>query len=74
MVVEVPIQLFGGYSLSAQLITVKNIEDTLQLGHTKTAELIKAGEITTLKIGRRRYSTPELLSKFIERKLKEQAA
>ena len=57
-----------------QLLSVKEIEQSLGLGHTKTSELIRTGEIQSIKIGRSRRSTPEWISEFIQRKLKEQAA
>ena len=56
------------------LLTVKEIESALKLGHTKTAELISTGEIETFTIGRRRMTTPDLLQKFIDQKLAEQVA
>ena len=60
--------------MNIKLITVKEIEATLSLGHTKIAELIRTGELETLKIGRRRYTTPAMLEAFIERMIAEQAA
>ncbi len=60
--------------MNNQLLTVKDIESALKIGHTKTAELIRTGEIETFKIGRRRMATPDALNTFIERKLSEQAA
>ena len=60
--------------MNDQLLTVKDIESTLKLGHTKTYELIRAGEIETFMIGRRRMSTPALIQKFIDGKIREQAA
>ena len=60
--------------ITKPLLTVKDIEDTLKLGHTKTAELIACGEIQTFKIGRRRLTTPDLLQGFIDQKIEEQAA
>jgi len=56
-----------------QLLTVREIEGSLRLGHTKTAELIREGEIKTLKIGSRRMATPEALQDFIQKKLEEQS-
>ncbi len=55
-----------------QLLTVRDISSTLKLGHTKTYELINAGEIETFTIGSRRMTTPALLKKFIDGKIKEQ--
>jgi len=60
--------------MNDQLLTVRDIESWLKLGHTKTYELIRAGEIETFTIGRRRMSTPALLQKFIDGKIREQAA
>ena len=60
--------------LNDQLLTVRDIESTLRLGHTKTSELISAGEIETFTIGRRRMTTPTLLQKFIDRMIEEQVA
>ncbi len=60
--------------MNAQLLTVKDIENALQLSHTKTYELINAGEIETLKIGRRRMATQKSIDTFIERKLGEMSA
>ena len=57
--------------MNDQLLSVKDIESALKLGHTKTAELISAGEIETFTIGRRRMTTPALLREFIERKIGE---
>ena len=56
------------------LLSVKDIEETLKLGHTKTSELIACGEIETFKIGRLRRTTPALLQKFIDLKIEDQLA
>ena len=34
-----------------QLLSVKEIEQSLGLGHTKTAELIRTGEIQSIRLG-----------------------
>ena len=60
--------------LNDQLLSVRDIESALNLGHTKTSELISAGEIETFMIGRRRMTTPTLLQKFIDRMIKEHVA
>ena len=57
--------------LNDQLLSVRDIESALKLGHTKTYELINAGEIETFIIGSRRMSTPALLQKFIDRKIQD---
>ena len=58
--------------LNDQLLSVRDIESALNLGHTKTSQLISEGEIETFTIGRRRMTTPALLQKFIDRKIQEQ--
>ncbi len=58
--------------MNDQLLSVRDIETTLNLGHTKTSQLISDGEIETFTIGRRRMTTPALLQKFIDRKIQEQ--
>ncbi len=58
--------------MNDQLLTVRDIESALKLGHTKTYELIRAGEIETFTIGSRRMTTPALLQKFIDGKIREQ--
>lgn len=60
--------------MNDQLLTVKDIESTLKLGHTSVYQLIRTGEIETFTIGRRRMSTPALLQKFIDGKIRDQAA
>ncbi len=60
--------------MNEQLLTIRDISSTLKIGHTKTYELINAGEIETFTIGRRRMSTPALLQKFIDQKIQEQIA
>jgi excisionase family DNA binding protein len=65
--------IFGGNPLNTQLLTMKQIESALNVSHTKIYELINAGEIKTLKIGRRRYARPEALNDFIEQKISEQS-
>lgn len=52
---------------------MKEIEGALNISHTKAYELINAGEIKTLKIGRRRYATPEALNDFINRQIIKQS-
>ncbi len=58
--------------LNDQLLSVRDIESALNLGHTKTSQLISEGEIETFTIGRRRMTTPALLQKFIDQKIREQ--
>ena len=53
--------------MEQQLLTVKEIQSALRLGHTRIYELINSGEIETFKIGRRRMATAEALDKFIKR-------
>ena len=58
-------------TLNTQLLTIRELEDTLKLGHTKTYELINAGEIQTLKIGRRRLAVQKSVENFISRMIKD---
>ena len=52
--------------VNTQLLTVKEIEENLRLGHTKVAEIIRTGELKTVKIGRSRRSSTEWLGEFIQ--------
>ena len=51
--------------MDAKLFSVKDTEETLNLGHTKVCELIADGDIESIKIGRRRLVTPEAIDRFI---------
>ncbi len=51
--------------MDAKLLSVKDTEETLNLGHTKVCELIADGDIESIKIGRRRLVTPEAIDRFI---------
>ena len=54
--------------MNINLLSIKNTEEVLNLGHTKVCELIADGDIESIKIGRRRLITPEAISKFIARR------
>ena len=56
------------------LFTVKQIEQKLGLGHTKIYELLRTGELPSIKIGRSRRVTSEGVKDFIARKVKEQSS
>ena len=60
--------------MNIQLLTVKEIEQSLRLGHTKVAEIIRTGELQTVKIGRSRRSSPDWIAEFVQRKLDSQAS
>ena len=53
--------------MNTKLLSVKDIEDALNLGHTKVCELIADGDIESIKVGRRRLITPDALDHFIGR-------
>ena len=53
--------------MNTKLLSVKDIEEALNLGHTKVCELIANGDIESIKIGRRRLIKPEAIDRFIER-------
>ena len=57
----------------SKLLTVKETEAVLRLGHTKVCELISKGEIETLLIGRSRRVPEDAVNRFIQRKMKETA-
>ena len=59
--------------MNTQLLTVKEIEENLRLGHTKVAEIIRTGELKTVKIGRSRRSTTAWLEEFIQVLLERQS-
>ena len=54
--------------MNTKLLSLKDTEAALNLGHTKVCELIADGDIESIKIGRRRLITPEAISKFIARR------
>ena len=53
--------------MNIKLLSVKETEEALNLGHTKVCELIADGDIESIKIGRRRLIRPEAIDRFIER-------
>ena len=56
------------------LFTVKQIEQLLGLGHTKVYELLRTGELPSIKIGTSRRITYEAAKDFIAQKVKEQSS
>ena len=48
------------------LLTVKELEQVLKLGHTKVQELLASGEIPSLKIGKSRRIRKTDLDNFLE--------
>ncbi len=53
--------------MNTKLLSLKETEAALNLGHTKVCELIADGDIESIKVGRRRLITPEAIDRFIER-------
>lgn len=50
-----------------ELLSIKDIQSALKLGRTKVCELIADGDIESIKIGRRRLTTPDAIDRFIAR-------
>jgi excisionase family DNA binding protein len=53
--------------LDTKLLSLKETEAALNLGHTKVCELIADGDIESIKVGRRRLITPKAIERFIAR-------
>lgn len=54
---------------TAILLDIPETTEALRCGRSTVYELIAAGELTTIKIGRRRLVTRDSLVKFIERSI-----
>ena len=54
------------------LLTVKEVEKYLKLGHTKVHQLLASGEIPSLKIGKSRRVRKTDLDRFLETLLTEE--
>ena len=52
--------------LGDHLLTTKDVQNILRLGHSKVAELIAKGQIPSLKIGRSRRVRHSDLENFIK--------
>lgn len=53
-------------SADRMLVTVRQACEQLQVSRWTLNRLMKTGELTSLKIGRRRYISPKAISAFIE--------
>ncbi len=53
--------------MNTKLLSLKETEAALNLGHTKVCELIADGDIESIKVGRRQLITPEAIDRFIGR-------
>jgi excisionase family DNA binding protein len=53
-------------NVSEILLTIKDVEAHLQLGHTKVTELVISGKLPSLKIGKSRRVRRIDLDKFLE--------
>jgi excisionase family DNA binding protein len=51
--------------LNVSLLSVKDAEEILSLGHTKVCELIADGDLKSIKIGRRRLIPQVAIEEFI---------
>lgn len=55
--------------MNASLLSIKDTEEALSLGHTKVCELIADGDIKSIKVGRRRLIPPTAIEEFIAQRL-----
>ena len=55
--------------MNASLLSIKETEEALNLGHTKVCELIADGDIKSIKVGRRRLIPPTAIEEFIAQRL-----
>lgn len=55
------------------LLTVEETIQRLRVGRTTVHELVKGGELASIKIGRRRLFPEQSVAEFIARKLREGA-
>jgi excisionase family DNA binding protein len=53
-------------SAHPMLLTVKDVEDELQLGRTRTYELVRSGELPVVRIGRAVRVPRDSLRRWIE--------
>ena len=51
--------------MKRMLLSLRETEAVLNLGHTKVCELVADGDLESLKIGRRRLITPKAIKEFI---------
>jgi excisionase family DNA binding protein len=58
-------------SADDEAVDIPGVKKTLKIGHTKTYELIRSGELPTFKIGNRRLTTRRILNEYIRKKLSE---
>ena len=56
----------------SSLLTVKEVEKHLKLGHTKIHQLLASGEIPSLKIGKSRRVRRTDLDRFLEALITEE--
>lgn len=55
--------------MNTSLLSIKDTEEALNLGHTKVCELIADGDIKSIKVGRRRLIPPTAIEEFIAQRL-----
>ena len=56
----------------SDLLTIKEVEKYLKLGHTKVHQLLASGEIASLKIGKSRRVRRTDLDRFLEALITEE--
>lgn len=49
-----------------RLLTIPEVAEQLRVGTTKVYELVKRGDLASVRIGRRRLVTPEQLQAYID--------
>lgn len=54
------------------LIGVEKAAQALGIGHSKLYELLAAGEIPSVKVGRRRLVEPKALAEWVSRQSRQQ--
>jgi excisionase family DNA binding protein len=56
------------------LLTVEEVAEALQVGRCTVYDLLRTGQLESIKIGRLRRVRPEALAAFTERMAQEQSA
>lgn len=57
-----------------RILTVKEVEEALQLGHTNVFDLMGTGKLKSFKIGRSRRVLESELERFVQDRLAEAEA
>ena len=57
--------------ITPRLMRIPEVAEELSLSKSKTYQLVQSGEITSIKIDKRRRVTRESLNDYIDRKIQE---